>query len=66
VKFVAPTALFIILAWSVMEDLTRPYEGYPANALLLIGAGWMLAIFLASGMFSVYTKHRDGDLMPRE
>jgi len=58
VKFVAPFVLFTIIAWSAIEDLTRPYEGYPPQALILIGVSWLVVTFLIGGLFSVYTKHR--------
>ena len=59
VKFVSPSVLAIILAWSVIEDLTKPYEGYPVQALLMIGMGWMLVMFLTSGFLSVFTRHKE-------
>ncbi|HEO72701.1 MAG TPA: sodium-dependent transporter, partial [Candidatus Hydrogenedentes bacterium] len=58
VKFAAPAVLVIIVTWSLIEEFTRPYEGYSPKALVLIGFGWILGTFLLSGVFSVYTKHR--------
>lgn len=55
VTFVAPVVLIIILAWSVYDDLSEPYEGYPVSALVMIGVGWLVATFLISGIFSVFT-----------
>lgn len=57
VKFVAPVALGSIVAWSIMDDLKTPYEGYPTQALVLLGLGWVIGTFLLSGIFSMYSKH---------
>ncbi|HOZ47458.1 MAG TPA: sodium-dependent transporter [Candidatus Hydrogenedentes bacterium] len=65
VKFVAPTALAIILAWSVMDEFAAPFGGYPTEALVMIGLGWVIGTFLLSGVFTVFTKHRDRDLASR-
>ncbi|HIJ72895.1 MAG TPA: sodium-dependent transporter [Candidatus Hydrogenedentes bacterium] len=62
VKFAAPAVLIIILAWSLIDELSKPYEGYPVKALVIVGMGWVLATFLVSGVFSVYTKHRPAEL----
>jgi neurotransmitter:Na+ symporter, NSS family len=58
VKFVAPTVLIAILAWSLIEDFQTPYEGYPTQALLTLGVGWVLGTFLVSGIFSTFNKER--------
>jgi len=57
VKFAAPTALVFVLAWSAIDDLRTPYEGYPVQALLIVGLGWLVCTFLAAGVFSVSAKH---------
>ncbi len=59
VKFVAPTVLVGILVWSIAEDLQTPYEGYPTQALLVLGLGWVLGTFLVSGIFSTFSKERE-------
>ncbi len=61
VKYVVPLVLFIILAWSAIEDISTPYGDYPSEAIMMIGMGWLVATFLAAGVFSVYTRHRDND-----
>ena len=61
VIFVAPTALVIILAWSVIDELARPYEGYPVPALVMIGLGWVVGTFLVAGAFSVFVRQRNRD-----
>ena len=61
IKYVAPTALFVVLAWSIAEDFLKPYEGYSGQELIAAGAAWMVGFFLLSGLFSVYTKHRGGE-----
>ncbi len=58
VTFVAPMVLLIILVWSALDDLRRPYGGYPKEALLSIGMGVILVTFLASGFFSTLTRHK--------
>jgi hypothetical protein len=58
VKFVAPTVLVGILAWSLLEDLRTPYEGYPTQALLILGVGWVVGTFLVSGIFSTFSRER--------
>ena len=57
IKFAAPAALAIIVAWSIYDEFQQPYGGYPTQALVLIGFGWVLLTFLLSGVFSVVTKH---------
>jgi neurotransmitter:Na+ symporter, NSS family len=59
VKYVAPLALLLILFWSAAEDFAKPYEGYPPQALVLIGGGWLAGTFLLAGLFSTYTKHQN-------
>ena len=59
VRFVAPAVLLTIITWSIVEEFAKPYEGYPTRALVLIGFGWILGTFLLSGVFSVFTKHRN-------
>ena len=61
-KFVAPTVLVGILAWSVLEDLRTPYGGYPTQALLVLGLGWVLGTFLVSGVFSTFSWKRETEL----
>jgi len=61
IKFAAPAALTVIVTWSIYDEFSQPYEGYPTKALVLIGFGWVLGTFLLSGVFSVFTKHRNKD-----
>jgi len=63
VMFVAPSVLVFILGWSILDELTKPYGGYPQQALVLIGLGSLVGTFLVSGLFSVYTRHRDSDML---
>lgn len=61
IKFVAPMVLVVILCWSVYEDFRTPYGGYPVQALLVLGMGWLMGTFLVSGIFSTFSKEPIGD-----
>jgi len=61
IMFVVPVVLVFILAWSIYDEFARPYEGYPQQALVLIGLGFLVGTFLVAGLFSVYTRHRRPD-----
>ncbi len=63
VMFVAPSVLVFILGWSIIDELTTPYGGYPPHALILIGLGCLVGTFLVAGLFSVYTRHTDLDTL---
>ena len=58
VKFVTPTVLVGILVWSVLEDLQTPYGVYQAQALLVLGLGWVVGTFLVSGLFNTFLRER--------
>jgi len=61
VKFVAPTVLVAILLWSVLDDLNTPYGGYPTEALLVLGVGWLVGTLLVSGVLSSFSKVRESE-----
>ena len=61
VKFVAPTVLVAILVWSVLDDLSTPYGGYPTEALLVLGVGWLVGTLLVSGVLSSFSKVRESE-----
>jgi len=62
IMFVVPTVLVFILAWSIYDEFASPYGGYPQQALVLIGLGFLVGTFLVAGLFSVYTRHRRPDV----
>jgi len=59
IMFVVPAVLVFILGWSIYDELASPYGGYPPQALVLIGMGFLVGTFLVAGLFSVYTRHRN-------
>ncbi|MCP4645714.1 MAG: sodium-dependent transporter [bacterium] len=61
VTFVVPTVLAFILGWSLIAELSEPYEGYPASALLMIGVGWLVWTFLVAGALSTFVRQRNRD-----
>jgi neurotransmitter:Na+ symporter, NSS family len=51
IKFVTPLALGLALVYSLIEELKKPYGGYPVSGLIVLGVGWLLLThFLAFGV----------------
>ncbi|MFW6163882.1 MAG: sodium-dependent transporter, partial [Planctomycetota bacterium] len=42
IKLVIPVLLVLLLDRALLTDITEPYEGYPAPALLWLGLGWIV------------------------
>jgi hypothetical protein len=42
IKFVTPLALGTALVYSLIEEFTKPYNGYPVHAVIIFGVGWIL------------------------
>lgn len=49
IKIVCPIVLGILLAFSIHEETSKPYEGYPVAALVVLGLLWVL-VTLAVGI----------------
>ncbi len=52
IKFITPLALGVAIIFSLIEEFTKPYEGYPVKWLLILGVGWLLATFILALIFS--------------
>ena len=52
IKFVTPLMLGLAIIYSLVEEFTKPYEGYPIVAIIFIGIGWLLAAFVVALIFS--------------
>jgi NSS family neurotransmitter:Na+ symporter len=51
IKFITPLALGLALVYSLIEELKKPYGGYPVSGLIVLGVGWLLLThFLAFGV----------------
>lgn len=42
IKFISPIALGIALVQSLINEFSKPYGGYPINAIIIFGVGWLL------------------------
>jgi NSS family neurotransmitter:Na+ symporter len=49
IQYLCPIVLGILLAFSIHEEVTEPYEGYDVSALLVLGLLWVL-VTLAVGI----------------
>lgn len=47
-KFVTPILLGIMFIYNTFIDITKGYEGYPTNALLIIGGGLVLLMIIVA------------------
>ena len=63
VRVVTPVILGSLLIYSLVEEISRPYEGYSWIALILIGRDWLIvtlffAIIIANYGWKVEPKHK--------
>ena len=56
---ITPLILLVIIGWSLYEEFTKPYGGFPVHALVLFGAGWVALTLLAAVCFSFLAKYRE-------
>ncbi len=42
IKYVCPVVLGVLLAFSIHDEITKPYEGYAGSALIVLGLFWVL------------------------
>lgn len=43
-RYVIPIALVALIGWTLIKDLTKPYEGYPVPMLIAFGGGWLVVL----------------------
>ncbi|MCP4368000.1 MAG: sodium-dependent transporter, partial [Deltaproteobacteria bacterium] len=48
IAFFAPAILIVIVIKSIIEEVQKPYEGYPVSALIVIGLGSFVACLIAA------------------
>lgn len=48
IKYLIPAILLTITSLNIYKDLTKPYEGYPIKALLLLGVGSIIVSFVGA------------------
>lgn len=48
VKFFVPLVLVMLIVNDLKTELVEPYEGYPVEALILLGVGWPLVALIAA------------------
>jgi NSS family neurotransmitter:Na+ symporter len=59
IRFVTPVILAVVLVVSFVEELRKPYEGYPLSAILVLGVGVVVAAF--AGSFVLAAVHTRAD-----
>jgi NSS family neurotransmitter:Na+ symporter len=62
VKFVIPAVLIFLLSNSIIEELSRPYGGYPALSLVLLGRDWLVVTLF----FAILISMRSWKVAPEE
>lgn len=58
IKFVIPLLLLVLLGASLYKDVKAPYGGYPQWAIFIFGWVMLLGVFLASFLFSHFSKEQ--------
>lgn len=53
VRFFAPAVLLIVLISSFIQELEKPYEGYPIGALIGLGVSWLVLTLTAAFILTV-------------
>jgi len=48
IKFITPLVLVLMLINDIFKEISKPYEGYPWEAIILIGRDWLLLALIAS------------------
>jgi hypothetical protein len=61
IKLVIPALLLLLLNQSVKREITQPYEGYPREALLWLGLGWIVATLLLSFVLNAAFRARHAE-----
>lgn len=56
IKYLIPVCLIILLATSLKQDITKPYEGYPQWAIWVFGWLMLVGVALTSFLFSLFSK----------
>jgi NSS family neurotransmitter:Na+ symporter len=52
IKIITPLLLGIMIIFKIIEDITKPYEGYPVSALLVYGVGVVLCTVIVGNIIS--------------
>lgn len=50
-RVLAPVALIFVVGFSIFNDLSKAYAGYPVNGLIILGAGMAVGILLIGFVF---------------
>jgi NSS family neurotransmitter:Na+ symporter len=58
IKFVCPTVLAILLAYSIHAEVKEPYGGYPVSAIVALGLLWVLVMLAVGVILSVVPWNR--------
>jgi len=48
IRYVTPLVLLMLLLHDLVEEFSRPYEGYPWSVLIGIGQNWLVAALIAA------------------
>ncbi len=48
IKFVTPIVLILLFINNLQKELSSPYEGYPWEAIILIGRDWLIVALIAA------------------
>ena len=59
VRYVVPGVLVVLLIHDIVTEVFKPYEGYPAGALFLLGYNWLLMALIAALFISMRPWQRD-------
>jgi NSS family neurotransmitter:Na+ symporter len=62
VKLVIPVVLIFLLVNSIIEEVSAPYEGYPALSLVLLGRDWLVVTLF----FAILISMRSWKVAPEE
>ena len=54
VRYVTPIILILVVGKAFVSEISAAYGGYPKEALLLYGGGWLAVTALAALMFALY------------
>ena len=62
VLFVTPIVLITSFVMSLVKEFQKPYEGYPISALIIIGGGTLLFIFVVSAILGSFRTKDDPEM----
>lgn len=62
IKLVIPCLLLLLLNQQVRTEITKPYGGYPRQALLWLGLGWLVGTLLIGVLIDAFCQHKGPEL----